>query len=367
MACSFSDSLTRGLSGSSVHGVLQARIPEWVTISSSRGSSQARYWTLVFCFGRQILYHCITREAPIAWGWWESPLKLCWGTENDLGKVVRTMFFTELTPSTKRAGDSLKSSSYVPGVSPLPKPVRVGDPREGVLFFVWQTQSWHRGAGSHRQESLMKWTPLQIRGRSINSGWRWRHSWRWTCVVWCMCVLSRSVVSDSLRPMDCSLSGSSLQARILERSAISFSGGSSEPRDRTHVSHISCTGRRFFITRATWEGTYQGCHQSSQRKLAGCQTQHTALPLTGVSSLTDKRKLRLRGVNWDSCVCSKPGGKGRTRSWTVRPQKPWSQPRAYTAAFRTLSSPFPRPGGWNQWHEQGILSWAPSPGAPFPS
>ena len=48
-------------------------------------------------------------------------------------------------------------------------------------------------------------------------------------------------------PIDCSPPGSSLhwilQARILERVAISFSRGSSQPRDRTQVSHIA--GRRF--------------------------------------------------------------------------------------------------------------------------
>jgi len=45
--------------GSSVHGILQARILEWVAISSSRGSSQPRDWTWVSCVsctGRQILY-----------------------------------------------------------------------------------------------------------------------------------------------------------------------------------------------------------------------------------------------------------------------------------------------------------------------
>ena len=48
-------------------------------------------------------------------------------------------------------------------------------------------------------------------------------------------------------PVDCSLPGSSLyeilQARILECVAISFSTGSSRPRDRTQVSRIA--GRRF--------------------------------------------------------------------------------------------------------------------------
>ena len=35
--------------GSSVHGILQARVLEWVAISSSRGSSRPRDWTLVSC------------------------------------------------------------------------------------------------------------------------------------------------------------------------------------------------------------------------------------------------------------------------------------------------------------------------------
>ena len=35
--------------GSSVHGILQARILEWIAISFSRGSSQPRDWTLVSC------------------------------------------------------------------------------------------------------------------------------------------------------------------------------------------------------------------------------------------------------------------------------------------------------------------------------
>ena len=45
------------LSGSYVHGILQARILEWVAISFSRGSSQLRDGNYVSCIGRQILYH----------------------------------------------------------------------------------------------------------------------------------------------------------------------------------------------------------------------------------------------------------------------------------------------------------------------
>ena len=46
--------------GSSVHGILQARILEWVAISFFRGASQPRDRTrmsYISCTGRQVLYH----------------------------------------------------------------------------------------------------------------------------------------------------------------------------------------------------------------------------------------------------------------------------------------------------------------------
>ena len=51
--------------GFSVHGILQARILEWVAISFSRRSSWPRDQTHVSCIGRQILYHWATREALV--------------------------------------------------------------------------------------------------------------------------------------------------------------------------------------------------------------------------------------------------------------------------------------------------------------
>ena len=53
--------------GSSVHGMFQAIILEWLAISVSRGSSQPRDWTYVSflsCIVRQILFHCTIWEAP---------------------------------------------------------------------------------------------------------------------------------------------------------------------------------------------------------------------------------------------------------------------------------------------------------------
>ena len=51
--------------GSSVHGIFQERILEWVAISFSNGSSWPRDQTRVSCIGRWILYHYANREAPV--------------------------------------------------------------------------------------------------------------------------------------------------------------------------------------------------------------------------------------------------------------------------------------------------------------
>ena len=50
-------------SSSSVHGISQARILEWVAISFSRGSSQPRDWTQVSCIAGRFF---------TAWSTWEA-------------------------------------------------------------------------------------------------------------------------------------------------------------------------------------------------------------------------------------------------------------------------------------------------------
>ena len=52
--------------GSSVQGILKARILEWVAISFPKGSFRPRDWSCVSCSaGRQTLYHWATREAQM--------------------------------------------------------------------------------------------------------------------------------------------------------------------------------------------------------------------------------------------------------------------------------------------------------------
>ena len=70
--------------------------------------------------------------------------------------------------------------------------------------------------------------------------------------MYCVCMLSHVwLFCDTI---DCSLPGSSVhgifQARILERVAVSFSRGSSQPRDQTCVSSI-CIYRLKFVSPGT--------------------------------------------------------------------------------------------------------------------
>ena len=53
----FCNPVDYSLPGSSVHGILQAKILEWVAISSSRGSSWPRGRYCISCIGRWILHH----------------------------------------------------------------------------------------------------------------------------------------------------------------------------------------------------------------------------------------------------------------------------------------------------------------------
>ena len=135
------------LPGSSVHGILQARVLERVVMPSSRGSFRPRDRTLIPCSS------CI-------------------------------------------AADSLLLSRWG---SPVPVGVR---------------------------------SKLPLISASL-------------CV--CVCVLSLQSCPVVCDLMDCSPPDSSvhgiLQARILEWAAMPSSRGSSQPRDRTLVSSVSCIGR----------------------------------------------------------------------------------------------------------------------------
>ena len=58
------DSMDYSLPGSSVHKILQARMLEWVASPFSRGSSQPKDQTQVFCIAVRFFTIWVTREAP---------------------------------------------------------------------------------------------------------------------------------------------------------------------------------------------------------------------------------------------------------------------------------------------------------------
>ena len=78
----------------------------------------------------------------------------------------------------------------------------------------------------------------------------WVCVWVWVCV--CVCIVYSITQSSPTLcdPLDCSLPRSSIrgvfQARVLEWVAISSFRESSQPRDSTHISCVSCiTGRLY--------------------------------------------------------------------------------------------------------------------------
>ena len=83
------------------------------------------------------------------------------------------------------------------------------------------------------------------------------------CLLCCYFLQSWAALCN---PMDCSPPGSSvhgiLQVRILEWVAMPSSRRSSQPRDRTQMSHVSCIGSRFFTTSSIWKAQFSSVHFS---------------------------------------------------------------------------------------------------------
>ena len=131
-------------------------------------------------------------------------------------------------------------------------------------YHVWNTPPVSFLTSSFRPKyRQLQQTPSLLR---ISTPWS-DHSQRPVCVL----TLSRP--SDSCDPMDCSPPGSSVhgisQARALEGFAISISKGSSQPRGRTRISCVCCTGRRILYHCTTWE-TAKDSHQQFLLSFCAC-------------------------------------------------------------------------------------------------
>ena len=83
------DPMDCSLLGSSVHGIFQSRILEWVAIPFLRGSYWPRDWTQVACIAVRFFYHLSHRGSPVRqWQmkdeeegkWWTSKCRRSWCT-----------------------------------------------------------------------------------------------------------------------------------------------------------------------------------------------------------------------------------------------------------------------------------------------
>ena len=140
------------LLGSSVPGVLQARILEWVTISFPRGSSQPRGQTQVSCVTGGFFSTWATREAP---------------------KLLRSGPKSSAAAAAAAAAKSLQSCPTLCNPMDGSPP---GSPVPGIL-----------------QARTLEWVAISF-----------SHAWKWKGKVK---SLSRALLFSD--PMDCSLPGSS--------------------------------------------------------------------------------------------------------------------------------------------------------------
>ena len=122
-------------------------------------------------------------------------------------------------------------------------------------------------------------------------------------VTGCACQVT-SVMSDSCNPADHSSPASSvrgsLQAPTLQWVAVPSSRGSSPPRDGTHVSYVSCNGRRVLYHRCHAGGPIQHHTLSIMLKTAKAKIQ--------IQKHTWTQHVRVRAKSLQSCLFRNPMG-----------------------------------------------------------
>ncbi|XP_061290665.1 dehydrogenase/reductase SDR family member 12 isoform X3 [Bos javanicus] len=143
--------------------------------------------------------------------------------------------------SSPRGGATKAATSLPEYLRPTRRVVRAGDPhsrtQQRLLVLRGSERKWTQGVPSlplGSPCSLAGWIPPEP-------------CW----VSGSLCGVCTQLLQSCLtlcNPMDCSPPGSSvqgsLQARILGWVVMPSSRGSSRPRNRTCVSHVSCTGRQ---------------------------------------------------------------------------------------------------------------------------
>ena len=158
--------------GSSVLGILQSRILEWVAMPFSRGSSQSRDQTLISfisCIGRWVLYHLHHLGSPVrsracCCSVAQSCLTLCHPMDCSLPGFPVLQHFAELAQTRVHwVSDAIKPSHSLPPPFLLPSifpSIRVFPMS---WFFVSRGQTI-RASASVLPTNIQGWFPLGLTG-----------------------------------------------------------------------------------------------------------------------------------------------------------------------------------------------------------
>ena len=136
--------------GSSVRGISQVKILEWVVIPFSRGSSWSRDWSHVSCIGRQVLYHWSTREAQSTQ---ENILITRRNHQSPILKISMKIEASKLIFRPKRRILNLQSKGIWKILDKRIKQVRLAQKVFGEMrfIFVWWEESFWEVKVYHQQ------------------------------------------------------------------------------------------------------------------------------------------------------------------------------------------------------------------------
>ena len=188
------------LPGSSVHGILQATIREWVAMPSSRGSSWPRDWTQVSCIAGRSLTVWATGEALCCWGthvslhpswaWhWPLPQGPLWAFPSHFPEWLVS---SEISPFDSGADPPLPVISFQ----------KSGQSRVGAA--LWRINFWRRGSrwrGSEWVTSQLQRHCSKVLTSTESKGFflvldlpLWTLAWKMRLMIHISCLHHRSLI-----------------------------------------------------------------------------------------------------------------------------------------------------------------------------
>ena len=169
--------MTCSLPGFSVHGIFQARIPQWVAISFSRGHSWPRYQTpvsSVSCISGRFFTHWAIREAlysrefpqsgtePISSAHWANSLLLShWGSHIYIS-VYLIIYLSINTHTIQRIYSTIKTNSAI---------CTIMDASRGY-YAKWNTSKTNTISSHLCADPKNKWTNIKRQKQRTKGGKR---------------------------------------------------------------------------------------------------------------------------------------------------------------------------------------------------